>query len=234
MEILKFTLSGKTAFFKIPDVNSYVYFSYGNIHKIAILGILGAILGLGGYNKQEEEKTIFPEFYDKLKELKIAIIPKGSFSKKIQSFNNSIGYASYEESGNLIVKEQWLENVSWDIFIKLENTGITVDLKNRLKNLKFKYNIYLGKNEHLANITAIEIFKGKEIDKITKVDSLFTLEAHEFFSSDYSYFYKEYLPYQLGEVLNEYITKAFYYSDILIKKNNLVEILELGKIIDFI
>ena len=41
MEILRFSLSGKTAFFKKPEVNTYFYFTYGNIHKVALLGIFG-------------------------------------------------------------------------------------------------------------------------------------------------------------------------------------------------
>ena len=51
MDVLKFKLSGKSAFFKKQDVNSYVYFTYGNIHKVALLGMFGAILGYEGYNQ---------------------------------------------------------------------------------------------------------------------------------------------------------------------------------------
>lgn len=50
MQALKFTLSGKTAFFRRPEVNTYYYFTFGNIHKVALLGIFGAILGYQGYN----------------------------------------------------------------------------------------------------------------------------------------------------------------------------------------
>ena len=53
MEILRFTLSGRHAFFKKPEVNSYCYFTYGNIHKVALLGIFGAILGYGGYTQMQ-------------------------------------------------------------------------------------------------------------------------------------------------------------------------------------
>ena len=53
MKILKFTLSGRNAFFKKPDVNSILYYSYGNIHKVALLGLFGAILGYDGYNKMK-------------------------------------------------------------------------------------------------------------------------------------------------------------------------------------
>ena len=52
MNSLKFTIEGKTAFFKIPEVNAVQYFTYGNIHKPALLGILGAIMGYGGYTQQ--------------------------------------------------------------------------------------------------------------------------------------------------------------------------------------
>ena len=55
MESLCFTLSGKTAFFKKPEVNTYVYFTYGNIHKVALLGIFGAILGYGGHTQKFNE-----------------------------------------------------------------------------------------------------------------------------------------------------------------------------------
>ncbi|MFQ9583515.1 MAG: CRISPR-associated protein Cas5 [Blautia hansenii] len=95
MEILRFRLSGKNAFFKKPEVNTYCYFTYGNIHKVALLGMFGAILGYGGYSqmkgigrekKQQQLTESFPEFYEKLQELQISILPgnqKGYIAKKI-------------------------------------------------------------------------------------------------------------------------------------------------------
>ncbi|MGL5963583.1 MAG: type I-B CRISPR-associated protein Cas5b, partial [Fusobacteriaceae bacterium] len=133
MRVIKFNLNGSTAFFKKPDVNSYIYFTYSNIHKISVLGILGSILGMKGYNQQQT--SAFPEFYEKLENFKISIVPKNlSVTKKIQIFNNSVGYASFEQGGNLIVKEQWLENPEWDIYI-LENENIELfnELESRLK-----------------------------------------------------------------------------------------------------
>src|SRR5699024_8317345 len=112
MEGITFNLSGKTAFLKKPDVNAYAYFTYNNIHKIALLGVLGAIMGLGGYNQMSTKSgdVRYPEFYERLKDIRISIVPlseKGYFQKKIQTFNNSVGYASKEEGKNLIVREQW-------------------------------------------------------------------------------------------------------------------------------
>ena len=119
MKALKFTLSGNTAFFKVSSVNSNCYFTYGNIHKPALLGIFGAILGYSGYMNQT---STYPEYYDKLKDLQISIIPnRRNFKKKIQVFNNSVGYASKQEGGNLIVKEQWLEDPSWTVYVMISN-----------------------------------------------------------------------------------------------------------------
>lgn len=110
IKILKFNLSGQFAFFKNPEVNSNYYFTFNNIHKIALLGILGSILGLKGYNQQGENE--YPEFYDKLKDLSIAIVPKSDIcpNKKIQIFNNSTMFhnkGSDSFGANLIVKEEW-------------------------------------------------------------------------------------------------------------------------------
>ena len=229
MEILKFRLNGKTAFFKNPEVNTYLYFSYGNIHKVAILGILGAILGLKGYN-QQGSKEKYPEFYGKLKDIKIAIAPlneKGMFNKKIQSFNNSVGYASGEEGGNLIVKEEWLEDVDWEIYILVDKSKVVQELKDRLLNRKFKYNIYLGKNDHPANIMEVELLKGEEVkDIISEVDSLFLKGEAETYSLDeiddlfddekeivQVFRYDERLPYALHEQSNQYQLKNFIFTN---------------------
>ena len=125
MEVLKFTLKGKTAFFKMPEVNTYYYFTYGNIHKVVLLGIFGAILGYGGYSQwKKNDKHPYPEFYRKLADIGVAIVPKentkGYINKKIQVFNNSVGYASTEKGGNLVIKQQWLENPEWDIYVKID------------------------------------------------------------------------------------------------------------------
>lgn len=224
MELLKFRLSGKTAFFKNPEVNSYLYFSYGNIHKIAVLGILGAILGLKGYN-QQEDRDIYPEFYEKLKEIQISIVPinnKGSFNKKIQNFNNSVGYASQEEGGNLIVTEEWLENVIWDIYIKLDNNPIVNLLKERFLKKQFKHTIYLGKNDHLANVTDVQILNGELIkEDVDEIISLF-VKSHAKKSENTTpwnlsekeiFRYQEKLPYKLDKISNQYVTEDFVFTN---------------------
>lgn len=219
MQALKFNLSGKTAFFKKPDVNTYLYFTYGNIHKVAVLGIIGAIFGLNGYSAQGEE--VFPEFYNKLSSLKISIVPRnerGYIPKKVQIFNNSVGYASKEEGGNLIVKEQWLEEPSWDIYIILNEDSYVDEIKDRFLNCNFTYFPYLGKNDHFANIKDIEIVELKEVENTDKVHSLFLKKYFELSSDDdfeyeAKWKYEERLPIALEEAVNQYITEGFIFTN---------------------
>ncbi len=171
MKALRFILSGKTAWFRKPDVNVFAYFTYNNIHKPSLLGILGAIIGLGGHNQLFDKNRGlkkgslsyddgFPEFYKKLKELKIAITPlapNGYFSKKIQTFNNSVGYASFEQGGNLVVREQWLENPSWQILILDDESEVFQKINEYLLGGKSVFIPYLGKNDHPAKIDEVRI-----------------------------------------------------------------------------
>lgn len=234
MDIVKFTLAGKFAFFKRPDVNSYYYFSYGNIHKIALLGILGAVLGYDGYSKMSYDKKYndkardFPEFYEKLKNLEVSIVPHTiSISKKIQVFNNSVGYASKELGGNLIVKEQWLEDPSWDIYIALKCEE-SQKIYEALQKNEYVYLPYLGKNDHLANITNICLITDAEkIRNVVNIDSLFKKNSAEFSkqsSRGKIYKYEEVLPYSFEKTTNKYEFESFVCTNSLLEVNNGVDV----------
>ncbi len=247
MEVLKFTLGGKFGFFKKPDVNTYLYFTYGNIHKVALLGVLGAILGYKGYNQMSFSKKYkkdfkglfedyvgyYPEFYEKLNHLKIGIVPKNvSINKKVQVFNNSIGYASKEKGGNLIVKEQWLENPSWDIYIAIEDEE-GKKLVKAFMDRCFVYIPYLGKNDHLADVKNIELIEEvKETKSLNTIDSLFIKDDFEIVEKDdfdelYDldksekepiFKYEEKLPLYLEETTNKYELRNFVYTNVSLKK----------------
>lgn len=225
MNALKFKLSGKTAFFKKPDVNSYLYFTYGNIHRVALLGMFGAILGYGGYNQQRYNmdnvkgyNEDYPEFYSKLNNIKIAIEPlneKGYTPKKVQVFNNSVGYASQEKGGNLIVKEQWLENPKWNIYVLLDCEEAN-KISDYIINSKIVYQPYLGKNDHYADISSYEIVDVKQAEKVEKVDSLCParlIEVEVDSEDDEQFKYTEKLPVALDKVSNMYKLEGFIYSN---------------------
>lgn len=253
MEILKFKLSGKSAFFKKPEVNTYCYFTYGNIHRIALLGILGAILGYKGYSQMKDILSIkeeidlkpaYPEFYEKLKELKIAILPlnpKGVITKKIQIFNNSTGAGSKEldkknkiEYGvNLIVKEQWLENPKWEICILLDCEEAK-KIKEAIQNHKCEFYPYLGTNDHFADIEYLGVEEAQPIKQDDyRVDSFMVKDNIEFIEKNsrqlrkilsedeiesYSQFkYEEALPKSIDAEVNNYELERFVYTNGFVK-----------------
>lgn len=230
-EIIKFELSSRFGIIKKPDSNE-TYYTYNFPHKIMILGLLGAIIGLNGYNYYSLMKLLgkdvdeLPEFYTRLKNLNIGIVPKfedKNFSKKIQTFNNSVGYASKEVGNNLIVKEQWLEKPYWDIYIMDNNTDEYKIIKDYLINKKCKYIPYIGKNEHFANIENVEI-KSATKGKVEKIDSIidedlleYIDEFEEFFAFNYKkdkqFQYKEVLPTTLNSKIGYNNFKSFIYTN---------------------
>jgi len=193
MEAIRFIASGKQAFFKNPETNGKdMSFSYDHIHKIAILGMLGRTLGLGGYTKRKliieakkeldpdfDESTIPLEFYEQLHRLKVSIIPlaeRGYFPRNIYSFNNSTGHASKENGGNLVVRYKILEDVAWEIYVK--NDGIDKKLFEKLKDALLNNRIefeplYLGQKKFPATISDISIIELEKPDRISKISSLF-------------------------------------------------------------
>lgn len=218
MKVLRFELSGKNAFFKNPEVNTYYYYTYGHIHKPALLGMFGAIIGYKGYSHKYEE---FPEYYDKLNGLEISVIPmepKGCFSKKMQFFNNTIGYASNELGGNLIVKEQWLDNPAWIIYVKINNEE-SEKLADMIIHNRCTYIPYLGKNDHPAIIRNSVIIEMKEKDVTDeKIHSLVPIENVKFDWFEMSFRYEEYLPVALNKATNHYETKKFVLTDALVEE----------------
>lgn len=246
MEILKFTLSGRNACFRKPEVNSYVYFTYGNIHKVALLGMFGAILGYGGYtqmrgfardDRQKHLSQSFPEFYERLRELKVSILPlsgcKGVIPKKIQNFNNSVGYASREQGGNLVVKEQWLEKPAWEICVLIDSAEAE-KVKNAVCNHTCVYYPYLGKNDHPADITEVTLEETKEcvfsmgrlaclspqnIVKIADLDYDEKEELEEQGEEDVwgSFKYQEALPCGLDGWTNLYLMQNYIYTDAFVE-----------------
>lgn len=191
-EVIKFKLKGQNAVIRKPESNS-IYFTYHHIHKIALLGILGAIIGENGYNysqlkeqlnsKSKSKVKELPEFYEHLKNLQISVMPNtktGHFSNKIQTFNNSVGYASKEEGNNLIVKEQFLENPSWEIYLLSNESKEYSKIKEYLLHQKCEYIPYLGKNEHFADISEVAILEAQECHQVSgRMDSIFSDNSYE-------------------------------------------------------
>lgn len=228
MDIIKFSLKGRTGFFKKPEVNTYISFTYNNIHKVALLGILGAIRGYGGYSSWDMagRKEDYPEFYFKLKDIKCAIIPtneNGIVRKKVQQFNNSVGYASEEQGGNLIVKEQWLENPSWNIYIAMDCEEAKKIADDLLAH-RCVYIPYLGKNDHIADIDKVVILSNcMPLNDFIKIDSLYLKHKATYgdvydYEEEYAgiplFRYEETLPVALNVNTMMYESESFVHSNL--------------------
>lgn len=154
-------------FLKKPDTNYPMYFTFNMLHKPALLGIFGAIIGEKGFYDEAKltksqgkgrnatsayQRGIKPDYYAKLEHLKIAIEPiqsnRGVYLKDALQYNNGTGFASEETGGNLIITEQFLLKPSYRCFIMFEKMDETeYKLYTYLKNGWAEFLPYLGKND---------------------------------------------------------------------------------------
>jgi CRISPR-associated protein Cas5h len=174
-KLISFTVYAEKGFLKKPDINEGIYITYNMLHKPATLGILGAIIGLEGYKKNQE----LPEYYTKLKDIPIGIKPerhdKGNFQKTIITYNNTTGLASGE--GNLIVTEQTLIEPAYTIFLLLDiEVEEQKQLFTNLKNQEAEYLPYLGKNDYSLWWDKEEV-KEYEFDKVNGLDKAISIET---------------------------------------------------------
>jgi CRISPR-associated protein Cas5 subtype I-B len=173
-KIFVFRLSGNFAHFNIPlTTPKYLKQTYNIIPKTTILGLLGAILGYSGYERNNKET----EFYSKLKHIKCFIIPeKYPFNKFLIKYNSLNSFSNNDKTNpNIIINEEILFKPSYIIGL-LINESKDNQLINKLIQKISHYHLYLGKNEFFANIELIksellnfEIVNNKE----TKIDSIF-------------------------------------------------------------
>lgn len=188
-------------FLKKPDTNNPMYFSFNILHKPALLGILGAIIGEKGFYDDEKlsksegkgrnatsayERGDKPDYYRKLEHLKIGIQPlqsdKGVFGKDSLQYNNGTGFASEELGGNLIIKEQFIIKPAYRCYLYLEKMDETeAKLYDFLKHGWAEYLPYLGKNDFSLwwdefqeyDIQPFEVGN----DKVFSVDTIFIKDA---------------------------------------------------------
>lgn len=231
MDIIKLKIHGLSAFFKKPDINS-IYLTFSSIHKIILMGLFGATVGYGGYEQQKRTNSEYPEFYEKFKNIKVSIVPhKKFFNKKIQTYNNSTGFVTGQAGGNLIIKEQWLENPAWDIYVIIDSEE-TKSLKKYIEAYKTEYSRFLGRRNHECIISEYKFYENvPELslnDEVFKIDSLFIdgnyviqkPDAFDLIESNttYSYPYKEMLPIGLDSEFNHYIFEYFVLTENPVKK----------------
>lgn len=226
--LISFDLKAEMGFLKKPDINDGIYITYNMLHKPALLGILGAIAGLKGYEKNGQ----FPDYYTRLKNLKLGIQPlnsdKGSYIKDIVSYNNGTGFASNEAGGNLIITEQFLIRPSYRCYLLLDIDNPDESLiYERILSYQAEYLPYLGKNDFSAwwtdakeydsvnefdfkqNYTICSVFaKTDSVSQhISKSMSMYAVEK------DPTFIYFEKLPIGFDENLYQYVYGNFVYTN---------------------
>src|SRR5690554_5832649 len=188
--LISFDLNAEMGFLKKPDINDGIYLTYNMLHKPALLGILGAIAGMKGY----QANGVPPEYYERLRHLKVGIKPldsdKGNYTKDLVSYNNSTGFASNEEGGNLIVTEQILIKPSYRCFLLLNlNNPDEKTLHDNILSYKAEFLPYMGKNDFSAWWT-----EAKEYDSFVKFD--------------FSHAYKIASIFAKTEAVSEYVARS--------------------------
>ena len=232
MEILKFTLSGQGASFTRPHFNSIIS-SYSHIHKVSILGILSAIIGI----EKDKEIIGLPTFYKELKDLQISIVPhKRTFFSKNDTVVESTGFCN--DGSNYVATYETLLNPCWDIYIIKSDNIHYENIKTKLIKNEAVYQPYLGRNHWFANISNVEILDGEIADNVEQIDSLFIktdveIEENDDFLVKRVYF-KEFMPVGFNELLCQYEEKPLIYTnDIVIDSSvDLIQVKE--KVLYFI
>jgi CRISPR-associated protein Cas5h len=147
-KLISIDLKADLGFLKKPDINEGIYLTYNMLHKPVLLGVLGAVVGLEGY----QVRGRLPDYYVQLKGLRVGIQPlqarNGNFLKSVVEYNNGVGYASQEAGGNLIVREQILIRPTFRCFVELDtDDSLEQRLLESLRNGEADYLPYFGKNE---------------------------------------------------------------------------------------
>jgi CRISPR-associated protein Cas5h len=232
--LISFTIKAEKGFLKKPDINDGIYLTYNMLHKPAILGIFGAIIGLDGYKKN----GVLPDYYEKLKDIPVGVKPigaeKGNFQKTKITYNNTTGMASNEAGGNLIITEQTLINPSYKIYLLLDiEKENEQKLYRNIKEQKAEYLPYLGKNDYSlwwdknkvkeyewvvfeknSNFRISTIFKKDEaiVKYLAKSISRKSIADRK---NNFNYF--ERLPIGFNETLFQYDYSDFAYSNALLE-----------------
>jgi CRISPR-associated protein Cas5 subtype I-B len=168
-KILVFNLKGKFAHFRYPFTSpNKLKKTYILPPKSTILGMLGSIIGLEGF-QNFENRDFEPQYYKSLKHIKLYIGLYHLPLKKLIQYNSLNSFSkNIEKDPNVIIKEEILLNPIYQIGLLLDDNLIfdklileSIGQKCPISN----YHIYLGKNEFFANISNVKTYNNSEFTK---------------------------------------------------------------------
>ena len=233
LALISFDLRADFGVFKKPDVNEGLQVTFNLLHKPALLGILGAIAGLEGY----QQRGKLPAYYQALRDLRVGIAPlghdKGNFVKTVIKYTNTVGYANAD--GNLIVTEQTLRCPAYRCYLLPDlDDPVQVLLHDRILAGEAEYLPYFGKNECSAwweadgvqsydfepfqakeDFQISSIFIRKDLISSQKIDPEFSF-AEMAMQNDSTFIYFERLPtkFFVGDKNEEIVAKADLFTSV--------------------
>lgn len=242
-KLVSINIKSDFGFLKKPDTNDPIYLTFNMLHKPALLGIMGAIIGAKGFQKSGE----LPDYYLRLSNIKVSIAPleengkmfheNGNFVKTIIKYNNTTGLASEEEGGNLMITEQALVAPAYKCWFKLNTDNLDeAKLYEYLKTNQAEYLPYLGKNEFSLWWDCFTEYDYEPFDSADsfKINSIFIKDTpvkdgiiNTYFrigltslsrSSKYMYFERLPISY-IGEPLFQYEYREFSFTNWELKKD---------------
>lgn len=228
-KLVSIDLKSDFGFFRKPDANNTVNLSYNMLHKPALLGIFGAIIGLEGY----KEKGKLPQYYEMFKDLKVGVEPleheKGNFQKTVIKYSNTVGYAN--NGSTYLTEEATLIKPSYRVYALLDLDNDThKTLYENLSEGKAEYLPYFGKNEfsawwekesfreyafeevqqNTADVNIKTLFLKQDI--ITQQKSVPIFDFMSFSESETPFMYFERLPKDFDGALFQYDIGDFVFS----------------------
>lgn len=159
-KILSFNVAGDYASFRDPSVtsNQTVYYIPS---KTAVVGILGAILGIKRSNRIDEMySTKFLEFFSKISiGLQVQNNPR-----KITYFTN---HRSLKEPKTKPVKKELLENPQYMVYVQSSDNKILDRIYDVIKGKKYHFSPYLGHAYCHAKLENPLFCEGEKVKEIT-------------------------------------------------------------------
>jgi len=230
MDILKFDISSKFASFTKPHYNSCIS-TYPHIHKCAILGIIGSIIGI---EKKQPIKdwTVMPRYYEELKDIDVAIVPEHiEFPVYSTKITETTGLVSGETGGVLVTSMDLLCSPKWTIYLDLKDNKYKDKIIKYLINKECIFLPYLGRNSFPATIDNVELLSGENITKPNKIDSFYFEEDFKHYEDEDEESYSGqifYTPVGYRKNLNLYEEKKVVLNNDNIEevntKNNLIKV----------
>jgi CRISPR-associated protein Cas5h len=228
-ELISIDLIGDFGFFRKPDTNSTVNISYSMLHKPALLGLFGAIIGLEGY----KEKGKMPAYFDALDGLKIGVEPlyheMGNYQKTTIKYSNTVGYAN--NGSTYLTEESTLIKPAYRVYALLDMVDKNHNLLfEYLRDGKAEFLPYFGKNEFAAwwdkesftvysfqdvekpseSLSIKTLFLKKDVIKEHKADPIFDFSS--FMDDETPFMYFERLPIGFDTELFQYQMGDFVLS----------------------